>query len=214
MRSALISASVILLILVVTSIESVAEDVIYACVNKSGSLRIVGDCNECKVRENCISLPMAGQPTTNIEVVQNSDAHGWFGNLSLNEVDTSFRVTIAKEFDTTPLRIVLNDQIGTNGVTCTVWSAIEVQISDGSGFQSISNPGPCSQARYDFYDNTVDAVNLHCLALNLPAGTYNFRVVYSCSGQCVDNCSLGDWGPVNQDGSPAFQRRLIVEELR
>lgn len=149
----------------------------------------------------------------NIVSVQNSELFGWFNELRLYEADTDFRVTIDKAFDTTPLRIILNDQVGSK-FDCRVWGAIEVQIDDGNGYKSISNPGACSQAWYDGYDMSWNVLNLQCLVTDLPAGTYDFRVVYSCRGNCTLNCFLGNYLFLNQDGSVSFQRRLIIEELR
>ena len=62
MRRALIAIGVILLFLIVTNLQSLAEEnVIYGCVRKkNGNLRIVSDCNKCKRWENCISLNIQG----------------------------------------------------------------------------------------------------------------------------------------------------------
>ncbi len=58
MRKALIATGVVLLFLVVTSLQSFAEqDVIHGCVHKTtGKLRIVDDPDKCKKLENSISL--------------------------------------------------------------------------------------------------------------------------------------------------------------
>jgi hypothetical protein len=55
MRKASIAAGVILLILVVTSIRSVAEEnLIYACLDENGKVNIVNDPGDCKEKETAI----------------------------------------------------------------------------------------------------------------------------------------------------------------
>ena len=55
MRKAFIATGVILLVLVVTSLQSIAEEnVIYSCVNKSGKFRRVNTPNDCKESETAI----------------------------------------------------------------------------------------------------------------------------------------------------------------
>ena len=55
MRKALIATGVIILVLVVTSLQSIAEEnVIYGCVKKNGQFRIVNTPNDCKESETAI----------------------------------------------------------------------------------------------------------------------------------------------------------------
>jgi hypothetical protein len=51
MRKAFIATGAILLFLVVTSLQSYAEDLIYGCVDKTGKLRIVSGSGECERKE-------------------------------------------------------------------------------------------------------------------------------------------------------------------
>ena len=61
MRKALIATGVILLVLVVTSLQSLAEDVINGCHHKTtGILRIVSSYGECQPQEIAISWNMIG----------------------------------------------------------------------------------------------------------------------------------------------------------
>ena len=61
MRKALIATGVILLVLVVTSLQSIAEDnVIYSCVDKGGKFRIVNTPNDCKDSETAIYWNVVG----------------------------------------------------------------------------------------------------------------------------------------------------------
>jgi hypothetical protein len=55
MRKALIATGVILLVLVVTNLQSIAEEnIIYSCVDKSGKFRKVNAPNDCKESETAI----------------------------------------------------------------------------------------------------------------------------------------------------------------
>ena len=55
MRKIFIATGVILSFLVVTNLQSYAEDVIYGCVDEKGKIRVVGSPDECKKRETEIS---------------------------------------------------------------------------------------------------------------------------------------------------------------
>jgi hypothetical protein len=94
MKKLFIVIGVILSFLVVTSIQCLADDVIHACVNKKGKIRIVDDPCKCKKRETPRSWNVQGEPGPPglgcIKVYDSSDPPQFLGILANMKSDDGF----------------------------------------------------------------------------------------------------------------------------